>query len=277
MAKTRNKEERAARQRELQRAAEVRRRRGSRTRVLRVAGGVVLTLAILAAAFVYFGRSGGSNGTAVAASATLGPLTAAKPSGSTGSFHRVSAPYRVGGKPVLLFVGAQYCPFCAAERWAVVKALSRFGSWSGLAAGHSSSGESGFGDVPTYVLLQARYHSLYVAFDHKDVADNAGNTLQHLSPVEQTYFNRYDPAGSIPLVYVDGYAMSGSGYSPAELQGGAFAHVQSELRRNGNAPYVGDINGEANLLTAFLCHGDGNRPQTACKSPVIRSIERSLR
>ena len=38
------------------------------------------------------------------------------------------------GKPEVLYVGAEYCPFCAAERWPVVVALSRFGTWSGLSA-----------------------------------------------------------------------------------------------------------------------------------------------
>src|SRR4051812_14747932 len=29
------------------------------------------------------------------------------------------------GKPLVLYVGAEYCPFCAAQRWAMVQALSR--------------------------------------------------------------------------------------------------------------------------------------------------------
>ena len=32
------------------------------------------------------------------------------------------------GKPKVLYVGAEYCPFCAAERWPMVVALSRFGT-----------------------------------------------------------------------------------------------------------------------------------------------------
>lgn len=276
MAKKSSKEQRAARQRELQQAAQVRRRQRDRQRAFRVGGGVILGLALVAAAFVYYARNAGSNGAAAAASATLGALTAAQPSGPSGNFHRVSAADERAGKPVLLFIGAQYCPFCGAERWAIVKALARFGTWSNLMTGHSSAGESGFGVVPTYDLLRARYRSRYVVFDHKDVADNAGNNLQSLSPVEQSLFNRYDPSGGIPLVYVDGYVMSGSGYSPSELQGETFAAVQRQLRQGGGATYARDINGEANLLTAFLCKSDGNQPGTTCGRPVIRSIEQGL-
>src|ERR671920_169425 len=31
------------------------------------------------------------------------------------------------GKPGVLYVGAEYCPFCAAERWPFVVAMTRFG------------------------------------------------------------------------------------------------------------------------------------------------------
>ena len=32
------------------------------------------------------------------------------------------------GLPEMLYMGAEYCPFCAAERWAMVMALSKFGT-----------------------------------------------------------------------------------------------------------------------------------------------------
>jgi len=43
------------------------------------------------------------------------------------------------GKPLVVFVGAEYCPLCAAERWALVAAFSRFGTFTNLGATHSSS------------------------------------------------------------------------------------------------------------------------------------------
>jgi hypothetical protein len=42
------------------------------------------------------------------------------------------APFTVGGKPDVLFVGAEFCPFCAAERWPMVVALARFGRFTEL-------------------------------------------------------------------------------------------------------------------------------------------------
>jgi hypothetical protein len=43
------------------------------------------------------------------------------------------------GRPRIVYVGAEYCPFCGAERWALAVALSRFGTFSGLRLIHSSS------------------------------------------------------------------------------------------------------------------------------------------
>jgi hypothetical protein len=271
---------RAARQREQQRAIQAAReqasRRHGRMKLLQF-GGVGLALAIVLALFVYYSRQQSPGGSGTAVAAAVGPVTAATPSSPTGNFHQVSAPLRQGSKSVLLFIGAQYCPFCGAERWAIVKALGRLGTWSKLSQGNSSSGQDGFDTIPTFDLLHAGYDSSYVAFDHKDVADNAGNNLESLSSQEQSLFNRLDPSGSIPLVYVDGYAMTGSGYSPAELQGKSFSGVQGQLEQNGSEAYVSDINAEANLLTGFLCKATGNRPAGVCRTAIVQRIERGIR
>ncbi len=43
------------------------------------------------------------------------------------------------GKPEMLYIGAEYCPYCAAERWAMIVALSRFGTFTGLSTIHSAT------------------------------------------------------------------------------------------------------------------------------------------
>jgi Domain of unknown function (DUF929) len=59
------------------------------------------------------------------------------------------SPLTSGGKPEVLYVGAEYCPYCAAERWAMIVALSRFGTFSGLAATHSAA-KNGAGQAEAY-------------------------------------------------------------------------------------------------------------------------------
>ena len=41
-------------------------------------------------------------------------------------------PLTAHGKPEVLYVATEYCPYCAAQSWAMIVALSRFGTFSGL-------------------------------------------------------------------------------------------------------------------------------------------------
>src|SRR6266542_1300741 len=68
------------------------------------------------------------------------------------------------GLPRVVYVGAEYCPYCAAERWPVVIALSRFGSFSNLGLAHSSSTDA-FPNTSTFTFHGATYHSQYLGFD----------------------------------------------------------------------------------------------------------------
>src|SRR5262245_25312691 len=43
------------------------------------------------------------------------------------------------GKPEVFYMGAEYCPFCAAQRWPTIIALSRFGTFSNLRTTTSSA------------------------------------------------------------------------------------------------------------------------------------------
>jgi Domain of unknown function (DUF929). len=51
------------------------------------------------------------------------------------------------GKPEVLYVGADYCPYCAAQRYIVLAALSRFGTFSNVAPLISSESS-----IPTFTF-----------------------------------------------------------------------------------------------------------------------------
>jgi hypothetical protein len=79
------------------------------------------------------------------------------------------------------------------------------------------------------------------------------------------------------MIYVAGYVLIGSDYSPSSLQGRSFDSVQAQLQQDQGTSAVRAINGEANLLTAFLCQADGNLPSVACDNATVRAIERGVR
>lgn len=275
-ARSNDKAARREQQRALQQQAEEARVQARRRqRVTRVILATVGVVAVAIAALYVVRASTGGTSTAVAAN--LGPPTAALPGSPTGQFQLHEPVLRQHGKVEVLFIGALYCPYCAAERWSIVKALDQFGSFSGLKSTTNTQGEGGFGVIPTFELLGAGYQSKYVSLDAKDTQDRNHQPLQTLNNSETSNFNRLDPGGGIPLVAVGGYAQSGSGYQPSEIDGMSFAAVQHALQTNSTAGFAGSINAEANVLTALICHADGNQPSRACGVSAVRQIERSIR
>ena len=72
------------------------------------------------------------------------------------------------GKPIMLYVGAEYCPYCAAERWSMVVALNRFGSFSNLSIISSSSTDA-YPNIPTFTFYKSSYSSPYITFQPVEV------------------------------------------------------------------------------------------------------------
>jgi hypothetical protein len=193
-----------------------------------------------------------------------------------GGFHQVSStPWLDHGKPVVLFVAAQYCPFCAAERWPLVLALSRFGQWSGLGQMRSTHGDSGFPGLPTYDLLHATYTSGDVAFQEREVADFAGHPLQQLTPDQSKAVNAYDPHGSIPFQLIGGrYAQISSGFSPGLLVGLTFDQAHVLVYQQPDSKLSRAVTGEANIISALICSDLGPRARSTagCRLPAVRTL-----
>lgn len=211
-----------------------------------------------------------------AAPSQEGQQQAPTPSQPLGYFKKVaSEPLAVDGKPYFLYVGAQFCPFCAAERWSLVKALSNFGTWSGLGPDTSADEEAGFSRISTYSFVNARYESQYISFGHKETADRNGRPIpgQELTDFEKQWFNRYDPRGGVPFLFFNGqYVQLTSGFSPSLLSGKTYEQVRTDVESGANAPYVAAINREADIITAYLCKATANRPSDICTKPEIASL-----
>lgn len=197
-------------------------------------------------------------------------------SSSLGYFKKVSnSPVTLENQPYFLYVGAQFCPFCAAERWSIVKALSRFGTWSDLGPDTSADEEAGFSRIPTYSFVGAGYESKYITFGHKEIADRLGRPIpgQELTAFEQKWFNQYDPTGGVPFLFIGGkYVQIASGYSPNLLAGKTFAEVKKSLDANENSQLIQAINQEADILTAYLCESTNNEPKDVCTKPEISQL-----
>jgi hypothetical protein len=192
------------------------------------------------------------------------------------------APLTSNGRPELVYIGAEYCPFCAAERWGVVVALSRFGSFTDLETTTSDSNPNDYPNTHTFSFVHATYASQYLAFAAVETEDRNGAPLQTPTAAEQSLLDRYDTApytsqaGGIPFQDLGNrYVLSGSGIDPQLLQGMSWQQIAATLSDPASA--VGQaIVGDANWLTAGICALTGNQPQAVCAAAPIPALQSSL-
>lgn len=113
------------------------------------------------------------------------------------------APLTATGKPELLYIGAEFCPYCAAERWAMIVALSRFGTFSGLATVQSAVSDGAgnqepYPDTPTWTFAHAGYSSLYLTFGEVELYTNTPDTSTGGYTALQTpHLGRAGPAAQV--------------------------------------------------------------------------------
>ena len=198
-----------------------------------------------------------------------------KPVQIIGNYYKFSSePYGKNGKVRVLFIGAEFCPFCAAQRWPVVESLKNFGEFSYLSETRSATVQGGeASDIATYNFVGIDYKSNYVIFDHKETGDREYNELERLTQEEQNSFSRYNPRGSIPFLMIAGdkgiFVQVGSGYSPGTLSRLSFSELKSDLDNNKNTRATQSINNEANVITAFICYNNNNQPENVCNEENI--------
>ena len=290
-ARVRQKTARAkiAAQQEAARRAEIRRR------MLIVGGSVVVVIAIVVALVVVKAlahkpapgsAAGRSNAPAAAALSNVPASTldqVGKGALGTSSFPNplikiTGSPLTAGGKPEILYMGAEYCPFCATERWAIAVALSRFGTLSGLHFIHSDPNDTP-ASIPTLTFYKSGYSSKYVTFTPVEMQKIDKSPLQAPTSAQQAIFNKYDSppyvtsgAGAIPFIDIGGkYVISGASYSYTLLQGKTWGQIAAALH-DPSTPIAQGADGTANYLTAAICKLTGNQPASAC-TPLVRSLE----
>jgi hypothetical protein len=173
-----------------------------------------------------------------------------------------------GGKPLVLYVGAEYCPFCAAQRWGLIVALSRFGTFTGLGAARSATDDV-YPGTATLTFHGATYASPYLAFQGVEVAtsERRGNSyapLDTLTAAQNAVLAEYSSNGAVPFLDLGNrYVMTGSSFSPSLLAGLTHQQVVASLAA-ADSPVAAAVLGSANAFTAALCELTGGQPGGVC-------------
>jgi Domain of unknown function (DUF929) len=186
-----------------------------------------------------------------------------------------------GGKPAFFYYGAEYCPYCATERWAVVTALSRFGTWSNLQQTTSSSQDTP-ASIPTFSFYGAKFTSPYLAFESVETYTNQqkGNfyaPLETPTAAQQALVTKYDGSnGSIPFLdFGNKFTSSGATYDYSVLQGKAPDEIAAAIRDSSTATSKGVL-GAANSITAAVCEMTNGQPGSVCNAPEIKTLRAAL-
>ena len=277
-----------------------------RNRLL-IAGGAIVAIVAIVVAFVALrgssspGRSGGAvAGTpptgqalaqAVATTTSVPAATLDKVGAGQATGHPTpitGTPLTSGGKPEILYMGAEFCPYCAAERWAMVVALSRFGTFSGLSATHSAAKDGSgqpepFPNTATWTFVNSAYTSKYLTFtpvemntNIPDPATGGYTTLQTPTAGQLALANTYNPGGTIPFIdFGNRYLIVGASYDAGVLAGLSWSQIASDLH-NPASPVAKSVLGTANYMTAAICSLTGDQPASAC-TPVVKSLQSQLR
>lgn len=202
---------------------------------------------------------------------TGGIATANGPKPITGT------PLTSAGKPELLYIGAEFCPYCAAERWSMAVALSRFGTLSGLKLTKSSSSDV-YPNTATLDFISTKYASKYLSFVAVENEDRAHNSLQPVTSAEQALWTRYEPGGATSYPFLDignKYAVTTPTFVPTMLAGLTQAQIASRLG-NATDPVAQAVDGAANLLTASICGMTNNQPADVCSDKTIAGLQTQI-
>jgi hypothetical protein len=259
---------------------------------------VVLIVGLVAVRLITSGNSGAGTPNQPAPDALVAQVTGIDPGlldqVGRGTLQQLPSPIRAdvekgpNGLPVVTYVGAEYCPFCAGERWPLIMALGRFGTFSGLELSHSATDDV-YPNTATFSFVSASYSSSYVDFSPVELQTNVRSgsgyeQLQTPTPAQTTLLQKYDAApyvaaqqaGSIPFIDFGGqYAVAGASFDVGVLRGMTQEQIAGALT-DPSTPQSKAILGSANALTAAICSATQNAPSTVCGDPVVQAIQASL-
>ena len=186
-------------------------------------------------------------------------------------------------KPVIIFDGSEPCIGCAPQRWTLVVALTRFGTFAHLPLLVLPAGSSNPA-LASFSFAGAAYSSKYLTFVGVEKKDFTGKPLQTLPADAQQASDSFNAppyvpaatAGFIPwLDIANRYSLQGSTYAPSVIGNLDWGHIETRLSK-GSDPVTKAVVGSANWLTAAICKTTNMQPAAVCTSAPIAGLVTQL-
>lgn len=182
-------------------------------------------------------------------------------------------------EPVVFFYGAEFAPYAAAQRWPLVLALSRFGTFRRIGLVQSST-TSAFPDISTFTFYGSYYTSKYVILEPIE-------RYSALNPTGARYLSLQTPDGrqsaaianyasrppTFPLLDVaNRWVLNGASFAPSVLTGLSQDQIAGDLSSPAS-PLTQAVVSAANEITSSICAVDGQKPGKVCGSRGVLAAD----
>jgi len=175
------------------------------------------------------------------------------------------------GKPVLVYVGAEFCPYCAVERWALIMALERFGNFTNL---HYTTSANDEGDYATFTFVGSSYTSNYIAFRPYEDEDRSENALQAVPANYSAVWSSFG-SGFPFLDFENTYVIKASVLPFPDIIGGKnWTAILSDISTSDSVGL--QIREAANLITGVICQITQGSPAAVCSASPITTSTSSI-
>ena len=183
------------------------------------------------------------------------------------------------GKPEMLYIGAEFCPYCAAMRWSMAIALSRFGSFTTPLQGIHSSSTDTDPNTATLTFYKAAYASKYLNFTPVENLTVSHALLQNPTKEQNALWAKYEPdpnTRGYPFIdFGNKLVLKGPIYDPKVLAGMSWSQIAAALH-DPSSTVSQNVVGAANYITGAICKMTNNQPSDVCSSKAVTAVQSSL-
>ena len=175
------------------------------------------------------------------------------------------------GKPVFVYVGAEFCPYCAVERWSLIMALERFGNFTNL---HYTTSADDEGDYATFTFVGSTYTSNYIAFRGYEDEDRSQAPLQNVPANYSTVWSNF--GNGFPFLdFENTYVIKASILPFPDIIGGKnWTAILNDISISDSVGL--QIREAANLITGVICKITQGAPAAVCSASPITSSTSSI-
>jgi len=219
---------------------------------------------------------------AVGVSSPANPVQPLEPAGN-GSEPMWLAANGGAPEPVVFFYGAEFAPYAAVQRWPLLLALSRFGTFNQLGL-MQSSGSTAFANLSTFTFSNLSYSSKYLILESVE-------RYSSLNPTGARYLSLQTPnarqaaaiasygtsADTFALLDVaNRFVLNGASFAPGVLAGLSQSQIAGNLTTPAS-PLTQAVLSAANEITATICAVDGDKPDAVCESKGVLAADQALK